>query len=57
MIRYHITNVTSYTQVKATRLEHGKKAFGPVIVDQLYGYVQGHGYYSFRIRDLTYSPI
>ncbi|KAJ2935375.1 hypothetical protein H1R20_g1720, partial [Candolleomyces eurysporus] len=25
--------------VKATRAAHGKKAFGPVVVDQLYGYV------------------
>ena len=24
-------------QVKAIRAEHGKKAFGPVLVDQLYG--------------------
>lgn len=27
-------------QVKAIRAEHGKKSFGPVLVDQLYGYVQ-----------------
>jgi len=27
------------TQVKAIRAEHGKKAFGSVVVDQLYGYV------------------
>ncbi len=25
------------TQVKAARAEHGKKSFGPVVVDQLYG--------------------
>ena len=24
--------------MKAARAEHGKKAFGPVVVDQLYGY-------------------
>jgi len=29
-------------QVKATRAQHGKKAFGPVIVDQLYGYLSSH---------------
>ena len=27
-------------QVKAIRAEHGKKTFGPVLVDQLYGYVR-----------------
>ncbi|KAI0951562.1 citrate (Si)-synthase [Taiwanofungus camphoratus] len=27
--------------VKATRAEHGKKAFGPVLVDQLYGGMRG----------------
>ncbi|KAH9941367.1 citrate synthase [Amylocystis lapponica] len=27
--------------VKATRVEHGKKAFGPVLVDQLYGGMRG----------------
>ena len=26
-------------KVKATRVEHGKKPFGPVLVDQLYGWV------------------
>lgn len=25
-------------QVKRIRAEHGKKSFGPVLVDQLYGY-------------------
>jgi len=29
----------SVPQVKAARAEHGKKSFGPVIVNQLYGYV------------------
>ncbi|KAF7789821.1 hypothetical protein EIP86_000767 [Pleurotus ostreatoroseus] len=29
---------TELENVKAVRAEHGKKAFGPVIVDQLYGY-------------------
>ena len=31
-------------QVKAARLEHGKKTFGPVLVDQLYGLVPSHAY-------------
>jgi len=26
-------------QVKQIRAQHGKKAFGPVLVDQLYGHV------------------
>ena len=28
--------LTLPTQVKAVRAEHGKKSFGPVLVDQLY---------------------
>ena len=28
----------TFLQVKAARAQHGKKSFGPVIVDQLYGY-------------------
>jgi hypothetical protein len=31
------TPLTRPVQVKAVRAEHGKKSFGPVIVDQLYG--------------------
>ena len=43
---YVVENVASkwlplnVNQVKAIRAEHGKKSFGPVLVDQLYGYVQ-----------------
>ncbi|TFY54046.1 hypothetical protein EVJ58_g9092 [Rhodofomes roseus] len=32
---------SAIAQVKATRAEHGKKAFGPVLVDQLYGGMRG----------------
>jgi citrate synthase len=28
-------------KVKAARVEHGKKSFGPVVVDQLYGGMRG----------------
>ena len=34
-------SISSYrcVQVKAIRAEHGKKSFGPVLVDQVFGYV------------------
>lgn len=39
---YYFTLVTLIpSQVKAIRAEHGKKAFGPVTVDQLYGGMRG----------------
>lgn len=39
---YAVMAVLTFTQVKAIRAEHGKKAFGPVVVDQLYGCVLSH---------------
>ena len=36
--RSWLTSLTRI-QVKAARAEHGKKTFGPVLVDQLYGCV------------------
>ena len=35
----HARRLIGWHQVKAARVEHGKKSFGPVLVDQLYGYV------------------
>lgn len=33
---------TLFIQVKSVRAEHGKKSFGPVVVDQLFGCVPSH---------------
>lgn len=32
-----VFTLLNIVQVKAVRAEHGKKSFGPVVVDQLYG--------------------